>query len=108
MNPDKKYLNMLGLAAKAGKVVSGEFATEKAIKEQKVCFVLVAEDASDNTKKLFRDKCSFYEVPIAVCSSKDELGHAIGKMSRASVGITDSGLANAVAKYFDRNDMEVV
>ena len=108
MNPNKKYLNLLSLATKAGKVVSGEFSTEKAIKEQTACFVLVAEDASLNTKKLFTDKCSFYEVTIVICASKEELGHAIGKVSRASVAVTDQGLADAIAKYFDRNDMEVV
>lgn len=108
MNPDMRFLNMLGIATKAGKVVSGEFATEKAIKEKKACFVMVAEDASQNTKKLFTDKCSFYEVPIVICSSKEELGHAIGKTSRASVAVTEQGLADAIAKYFDRNDMEVV
>lgn len=108
MNPNKKYLSMLGLAAKAGKVVSGEFSTEKAVKEGKAYFVLVAEDASLNTKKLFTDKCSFYEVPVVICSSKEELGHAIGKATRASVAVTEAGLANAIAKYFDRNDMEVV
>ena len=66
----------------------------------------------DNIKtkvfELFTDKCSFYEVPIVICASKEELGHAIGKVSRASVAVTDQGLADAIAKYFDRNDMEVV
>ena len=51
-----------------------------------------------NTKKLFTDKCSFYEVPIVICSSKEELGHAIGKASRASIAVTEQGLANAIAK----------
>ena len=50
MKPDK-VLSMLGLAAKAGKVVSGEFSTEKAIKARKAYIVMVAEDASDNTKR---------------------------------------------------------
>lgn len=108
MNPDMRFLNMLGIATKAGKVVSGEFSTEKAVKEGRAFLVLVAADASNNTQKLFTDKCSFYEVPVVICSSKEELGHAIGKMSRASIAITDEGLARAIAKYFDRNDMEVV
>ena len=46
-----KVLSMLGLAAKAGSVVSGEFSTEKAVKEGKAYLVIVAGDASDNTKK---------------------------------------------------------
>ena len=59
-----RILSMLGLAAKAGKIVSGEFSTEKAIKSGKAFLVIVSEEASENTKKIFRDKCSFYEIPI--------------------------------------------
>lgn len=44
-------ISLVGLAAKAGKVVSGEFATEKAVKSQKASLVLIAEDASENTKR---------------------------------------------------------
>lgn len=101
MNPDSRFLNMVGIAMKAGSLVSGEFSTEKAIKEKKAYLCLVAEDASNNTKKLFTDKCSFYEVPIVICSSKEELGHAIGKQSRASIAITEEGLAKRIAQYFE-------
>ena len=59
-----KILSLLGLATKAGKVVSGEFATEKAVKSGKGLLVVVAEDASDNTKKKFSNMYHFYEVPL--------------------------------------------
>ena len=42
---------MLGIAAKSGSVVSGEFSTEKAVKEGRAYLVIVAGDASENTKK---------------------------------------------------------
>ena len=47
-----RVLSMLGLAAKSGNVVSGEFSTEKAVKTGKAFLVIVADDSSDNTKKL--------------------------------------------------------
>ena len=47
----RKVLGSLGLAMKAGDVVSGEFMTEKAIREGIAKLVIVAEDASGNTKK---------------------------------------------------------
>ena len=50
-----KVLQMLGLAARGRKIESGEFSTEKAVKEGKAGLVIVAKDASDNTKKLFRN-----------------------------------------------------
>ena len=59
----KKVYSMLGLAMKAGKVVSGEFATDKSVKGNKAWLVIVSEDASDNTKKMFSNMCEFYEVP---------------------------------------------
>ena len=58
-----RVLSMLGIAAKAGNVVSGEFSTEKAIKTGTACLVIVSEEASDNTNKHFTYMTSFYEVP---------------------------------------------
>lgn len=95
---DKKVFSLFGLAARAGRIASGEFQTETAVKTGTARLVVVAEDASDNTKKLFGDKCSFYQVPLFVFGTKEELGHAIGKECRASLAILDAGLAEAVRK----------
>ena len=46
-----KVISLLGLAERAGKIASGEFAAEKAVKTGKARLIIVAEDASDNTKK---------------------------------------------------------
>ena len=54
-----KVLSMLGLATKAGKISSGEFSTEKEIKTGYAALVIVAEDASDNTKKKFKNYNNF-------------------------------------------------
>ena len=69
-----KALAMLGMATKAGKVVSGEFSVEKAVKEGKAWLVLVAEDASDNTKKSFTNMCEFYECDLVFYGKKENLG----------------------------------
>jgi len=95
---EKRILSMLGLAAKAGSLVSGEFSVEKAVKEHKAFLVIVAGDASDNTKKNFRNMCTFYQVPIAFCSDKETLGHSVGKMFRACTAVTDEGFAKAILK----------
>ncbi len=71
---------MLGIAkAKSGSVVSGEFSTEKAVKEGRAYLVIVAGDSSDNTKKMFSNMTDFYEVPMYIYSDKETLGHFIGK-----------------------------
>ena len=45
MDSKQKVLNMIGLATRAGKVKSGEFSTEKAVKSGRARLVIVAEDA---------------------------------------------------------------
>ena len=99
MNENKIY-GYLGLAARGRKVVSGEFMTEKAVKEGSARLVILAEDASDNTKKMFGNMCEFYQVPLYTMSNKELLGHAIGKQIRASLAVTDDGLAKAIKKQF--------
>ncbi len=101
--PKDKVLSLLGIAQKAGRVVSGEFSVEKAVKEGKACLVLVAKDASDNTKKMFCNMCSYYEVPVYVHSEKETLGHCIGKQFRASLAVTDVGFANALKKQLSED-----
>ena len=93
---EKKIFSLFGLATRAGKMASGEFQTEMAIKSGTTFLIIIAKDASDNTKKLFQDKCSFYKVPILFLGTKEELGRAIGKEYRASLAILDKGFAEAI------------
>lgn len=95
---NKKILSLLGLATRSRNVVSGEFSTEKSVKDGTAKLVIVAGDASANTKKEFTDMCNFYHVPCAILSSKEELGHCMGKELRASLSVTDEGFANSITK----------
>lgn len=99
-----KALSLISLATKAGKTVSGEFATEKEVKSYKAALVVVAADASDNTKKKFKNMCDFYEVPIYFYGDKDTLGHAMGKEFRASLAVSDAGFAKGIMKHLDTED----
>lgn len=98
MADKNKVLSLVGLATRAGKTVSGEFATEKSVKSGRGYLVLVAEDASENTKKKFRDMCDFYEVPLFVLADKEELGKFCGKEFRASLAVQDFNFAQAIMK----------
>ena len=98
---NKKALSLISLATKAGKVVSGEFATEKEVKTGYAELVIVAQDASDNTKKKFQNMCEFYEVPLIFYGDKETLGRTIGKEFRAMLAITDLGFANGVSKHLN-------
>lgn len=96
-----KVLSLLGLATKGRNLVSGEFSTEKALKEGKAYLVVVATDASDNTKKMFTNMCTYRSVPIYFYSEKEILGKAIGRQMRASVAVTDSKMAANIVKNLE-------
>ena len=93
-----KVLSLIGLAMKAGRCTSGEMMTESETKSGRARLVIIASDASENTKKKFRDMCKFYEVPIYIYGDKDTLGHAMGKEFRASLAILDEGFADGILK----------
>ena len=93
-----KVYSSLGLATKAGQTQSGEFCTERAVKTGQAFLVLVAQDASYNTKKMFTNMCTYYEVPCVIYGTKGELGHAMGKEMRASLAVTGEGFAKMIEK----------
>ncbi|MCR5157228.1 MAG: ribosomal L7Ae/L30e/S12e/Gadd45 family protein [Butyrivibrio sp.] len=97
MDQNKIY-SLLGLCMKSGKLKSGEFATMEAIRKKTAYLVIVSEDASDNTRKQFSDKCKYYNVPIVFFGDMESLGHAIGKDVRTSLAITDLGLSESLRK----------
>ena len=68
----------------------------------KSALIIVANDASDNTKKMFENQCKHYQVPFYCWGLKEELGHAIGKEFRASIAVTDQGFAEALLKQLDK------
>lgn len=102
-----KALSLISLATKAGRIASGEFCTEKEVKTRRAVLVIVAGDASDNTKKKFRNMCEFYEVPIYFYKDKDTLGHAMGKEFRASLAVLDEGFAKGIKKYLDETESTI-
>ena len=93
---EEKIYSYLGLATRAGKIVSGDDSTLLELKRGNVKLVIVAEDASNNTKKLFKDKSSYRNVPYVYFSTTLQLGLSIGKAPRAAVGVKDEGFANKV------------
>ena len=98
-----RVLSLLGIAMKGRNLVSGEFQTLDAIRNGSAMLVIVAE-ASGNTRKLFTDKCSYYGVPVEIYGTKEELGKAIGKDFRSSLGVCDAGLAGVISRQLKERE----
>lgn len=100
-NEDKIY-SFLGLATRAGKVVSGDDSTLLDLKKGNIKLIIVAEDASENTKKLFKDKASYRNIPYVYFSNKIQLGYSIGKAPRATLGVKDINFANKILELMEK------
>ena len=98
---DKSIYSLVGLSMRQGAVESGSFSAEKSIKGGTAKLVIIAEDASDNTKKDFTDMCTYYHVPFYVFGTKDMIGHAIGKEFRVVLAFTNLGLSDKIAEQIN-------
>ncbi|GIP52279.1 MULTISPECIES: L7Ae/L30e/S12e/Gadd45 family ribosomal protein [Paenibacillus] len=93
-----KALNHLGLATRAGKLVTGDELVLKMIRSSEAKLVIVAGDASPNTQKKFRDKCATYEVPLMIGFDRERLGSSVGRPERVVLALTDQGFADMITK----------
>jgi ribosomal protein L7Ae-like RNA K-turn-binding protein len=96
-----KIYSMLGLASKAGKLVSGEDAVRNSIRQGKVKLLIISEDAADNTKKRFLNASEFYKIPTVIWGNKEQLGFSIGKSDRSVIGIHDDNFKKSVLSLME-------
>lgn len=87
------FLQMLGIANRAGAVVSGTLSCEKTLKQKRAVLLILAEDASADVLSGLVNLAEAMKVPILRHRDKNSLGAAIGKSHRAAIVITHEGLA---------------
>ena len=91
----KRALSMLGLCARAGKLISGEKACLQTIRSGGAYVVLIDASAAKNAEKSISDACTHHEVTL-LRAPEDALGSAIGKPGRMVVAVTDEGFAKRI------------
>lgn len=96
-----KVYSYLGLARRAGKIVSGEQAVVGGIKRGQVFLVLIAEDASSNTYRKFSAMARNHNVRCLVYGEKDLFGQGLGQSPRSILGVTDRNFANVIRSHIE-------
>lgn len=92
---------MLGMAKRAGKVSSGEFICSKAIKRREAKLVILAEDASENTKKSIKNSCTYYNVKCIEYADMQLLGKFCGGGERAVAAVNDENFAKTIIEIYN-------
>lgn len=102
-----KVLSLLGLAQRAGKIVSGDESVLAAVRAGEARLVLLATDAAANARKKYTDKCRSYGVRLVEFGTRDQLGHALGKRERVVVAVNDDGFARLALASLEKSSNEV-
>ena len=101
---DRALSSMLSLSMKAGKLKTGDSACVKALRSGEAKLIILAVDASGNTKKKFINKSKFYNTPVYIYNPMAVLSHSTGVVNRAVFAVTDSGFATNIEKRLSQND----
>lgn len=90
-----RALGMLGLCARAGKLVTGEKAVTQAIRAGACHVALLDGGVAKNGEKAVSQACETCGVPL-LRTEAGALGSAIGKPGRMAVAVTDAGMAKRI------------
>ncbi len=102
-----KVLSALGLAKKAGKIMSGTNLVSTFIRsDNKPALVLLAVDASKNTKKLIESASRHHKVVcISTSYTMDQFSCAIGASYYIScIAVLDRGFADMIVTKLHESD----
>ena len=93
-----KIYGLLGISAKAGKIIAGMDIVLENLAKKKVKLVIVAEDASEKTIKNIKYYCEKENVELLIFGNISENSKSIGKHNKAIIGILDKNLADSLQK----------
>ncbi len=96
----QKIMQLLGLAQRAGRLISGEELVVEAIQKGQARLVFLAEDAAANLSKKVTDKSQTYQVEVVTAFSTLELSAAVGK-ARKVLAVTDAGFTKKMRSIME-------
>jgi len=98
-----RITGFLGLANRAGKIVSGGSLVSDAIRgANKPGLILVARDVSEAIGKRIEVLADVHRVPCIYIMTKDDFGAILGKAPRSAVAIRPGGFAKQLANVIQR------
>ncbi|KUO52281.1 MAG: hypothetical protein APF76_04395 [Desulfitibacter sp. BRH_c19] len=95
MNENDVY-NYLGIAQRAGKIVSGENTLLSKGNFNRYMLLVIATDASEAVKKRFVNKAINNKVEYLLFGDKEKLGLSIGKSPRTVLALIDRNLSQKI------------
>lgn len=96
-SPERQVLDLIGLAARAGRVVSGTDPVRQKVRDGEVSLVILAADASPAQQGKLIPLMDARNVRYHRLSTREEIGAAIGRGPITAVGLADRNFAKRAA-----------
>lgn len=103
-----KFLSLLGMARKSGKLCPGHDAAISSIVKNQAKICIISYEGSERLKKEMNHACSYdgKNIPLLIVNyTVPELSAAIGSKA-AVITVTDEGFAKALGKRYDEISRE--
>ncbi len=100
---EQRITNLLSMAQRANRIVSGAFVVEQAMKKKQAVLVFLAGDAAEESKKNFKNLADKYKIPYAEGLDRETLGACLGKEFRAVAALTDEGFAKKLGQLMEES-----
>lgn len=91
-----QWLNLLGLARRAGQLAPGENQTSMAMSREDVRLLIMATDAGPSLYRKYHLWAQDLRIPVVRAGTKATLGSAIGMGPHAVLAILDEGFARRI------------
>lgn len=92
-NKKNKFTQFLGIAWRAQALIAGEYPVLKALRAGRGSLLLLAWDASANTRDRLQRAALKSALPVLSTYSKVQLGHALGHSQRVAILVIERGFA---------------
>ena len=95
-----KFFNFLGLVKRSGNLIEGYSKCDEQRNRRNFYLVILSNDASDSTRRKFRNHCAEKEIPLIEDFSKEELGIAIGRAEIKILALKDKNMAEKLLSLY--------
>lgn len=102
-----KFFNFLGLAKRSGSVIEGYSKCDEERNRKNIFLFIISNDASNSTKKKFKNHCLTKNIVFIEDFSKEELGFSIGREEVKILAITDKNMANKLYTLYEEQSTKI-
>ena len=102
-----KFFNFLGLAKRSGNVIEGYSKCDEERNRKEIFLFIISNDASNSTRKKFKNHCLTKNIVFIEGFSKEELGASIGREEVKILAVTDKNMANKLYTLYEEQNVKI-